>query len=74
MIETANTKEIGLMADTMKLIGFYVAGLALMWGLAYTASTVVKDYEVIEPEDGVRCVVVSRMMNTGVSCWKLNDE
>lgn len=62
------------MVNALKLIAIYVAGFMLMWGLSYIGSTAVKDYEIIEPEDGVHCIVVSRMMNTSVSCWKLDDE
>ncbi len=32
------------------------------------------DYEVITPKEGVECVVVSRMFNTSVDCWKVNNE
>ena len=39
------------------------------WGVAKILADSVSDYEVIQPKDGVECVVVSRMFNTSVDCW-----
>jgi len=41
-----------------------------IWGLGITVASYARDYEVIEPELGVKCVVVSRMFNTSVDCWR----
>lgn len=30
----------------------------------------VSDYKIIKPKEGVECVVVSRMFNTSVDCWR----
>ena len=32
----------------------------------------VSDYKIIKPKEGIECVVVSRMFNTSVDCWKAN--
>lgn len=61
------------MINALKLIAVYVAGIALMWSAVYFFADAVKNYEVIEPEDGIHCVVVSRMMMTSVACWKLES-
>lgn len=28
-----------------------------------------KDYEVVQPEPGIKCIIVSRAMHTSVDCW-----
>ncbi len=42
--------------------------------VAYVTLTVIpqaiKSHEVISPYPGIKCVVVSRAMNTSVDCWK----
>ena len=52
----------------------YFVGLVVMllflWGMASLFSDLTKVSEVIEPEPGVHCVVVSRMLNTSVDCWR----
>lgn len=44
-----------------------------IWGLGSIFAGAVSDYEVIEPETAVKCVVVSRMFNTSVSCWRTSQ-
>lgn len=58
--------------DWIKYIAAMTAMMCIIWGIAYLFSSTIKDYEIIEPEDGVHCVVVSRMFNTSVDCYKLN--
>jgi len=43
--------------------------LLLTWGVGKLVSDSLSDYKVISPEEGVNCVVVSRMFNTSVDCW-----
>ena len=52
----------------------YVIILGGAWLSLSLFADEIKDYEVIEPEEGVRCVVVSRIMNTSVDCWMVEDE
>lgn len=58
-------------------IALYVAGyitiISIIWIIGNMAAKSVKDFEIIRPEQGVKCVVVSRMFNTSVDCWKIND-
>ena len=51
-------------------IVFYVCLIVSLWGIGVLFARSVSDYEVITPEDGIKCVVVSRMFNTSVDCWK----
>lgn len=55
-----NNSDIVLILGTIILIVMIVIFLP--------SST--KDHEVISPEEGISCVVVSRMFNTSVDCWK----
>lgn len=41
-----------------------------MWGAGKLFADSVSDHELIQPKPGVECVVVSRMFNTSVDCWK----
>lgn len=41
-----------------------------IWGMGKLFADSVSDYELIKPKKGVECVVVSRMFNTSVDCWK----
>lgn len=56
--------------DKIKIVGIYFAVIACIWIAGTTFARQVRDYEVIQPEIGVKCVVVSRMFNTSVDCWK----
>lgn len=59
-----------------KIIGAAVWGLCMMfvlipiWGVGTFFADTISTHEVIKPRDGVECVVVSRMFNTSVDCWK----
>jgi len=44
--------------------------IALIWTLGTFFADKISDYEVINPEEDVKCIVVSRMFNTSVDCWK----
>jgi hypothetical protein len=58
----------------MKEIALYVVlvvGITLaIWTVGKVFADTVSDYQVINPEPGVKCVVVSRMFNTSVDCWE----
>lgn len=56
--------------DIAKYIAFIVVLYGCIWGMGKLFADSVSDYEVIKPKDGVECVVVSRMFNTSVDCWK----
>ncbi len=51
-------------------ITFMVILYGCIWGMGTLFADSVSDYEVINPKTGVECVVVSRMFNTSVDCWK----
>ena len=59
------------MNDWMIYICAMIATMLIAWFVANLISKAVSDYNVIEPESGVKCVVVSRMFNTSVDCWKV---
>lgn len=54
----------------VKYIALLVVLYVCIWGAATLFADSVSDYEVIAPKTGVECVVVSRMFNTSVDCWK----
>lgn len=54
----------------MKHFAFCCVLLVGMWGLGTLFARTVSDYVVITPKLGVSCIVVSRMFNTSVDCWK----
>lgn len=49
----------------------YISIIVIIWICAKYFADSISDYEVIQPEPGVKCVVVSRAFNTSVSCWKV---
>jgi hypothetical protein len=51
-------------------IGLTVLVTVAIWWVGSFFAKSVSDYEVITPKQGVECVVVSRMFNTSVDCWK----
>ena len=55
--------------DGIKYIAIYTCVLAGIWGFGTLFAKSVSDYEVISPENDVKCIVVSRMFNTSVDCW-----
>ena len=56
--------------EYIKYIAIYACALVAIWGVGTLFANSVSDYEVIAPENDVKCVVVSRMFNTSVDCWK----
>jgi hypothetical protein len=59
--------------DTKGVIGYIVITVLVtvsIWWVGSFFAKSVSDYEVITPKEGVQCVVVSRMFNTSVDCWK----
>lgn len=61
--------------NKVKEIGIYIGVMVLMyvciWGLGKLFADGVSDHKLITPKEGIECVVVSRMFNTSVDCWKL---
>ena len=55
--------------DVIKYIAFVVVVSGCIWGAGKLFADGVSDYKVIQPVNGVECVVVSRMFNTSVDCW-----
>lgn len=47
---------------------------AITWIMGVVFSDSISDHTVIKPVNGVECVVVSRMFNTSVDCWKVRGE
>ena len=58
------------MKDTIIYVGVMVIVMLCIWGAGKLFADTVSDHKVISPKDGVECVVVSRMFNTSVDCWK----
>jgi len=54
----------------IKHIVFIIVLYGFIWAGGKVFADAVSDYEMITPKDGVECVVVSRMFNTSVDCWK----
>ena len=48
----------------------YLMVLVAIWGIDTIFANSVSDHKVITPEEGVKCIIVSRMFNTSVDCWK----
>lgn len=47
-----------------------IAATLIIWLVGSKFAGAISDYEVIQPEPGIKCVVVSRMFNTSVDCWE----
>lgn len=58
------------MIESIKYIAIYLVTILAIWVVGNQFANQVSDYEVIQPTEGVECVVVSRMFNTSVDCWK----
>ncbi len=56
--------------EYVKYIAIYVVVIVGIWGIGTAFAKSVSDYELISPTQGIKCVVVSRMFNTSVDCWK----
>lgn len=54
-------------------IGMMIIVFAVTLGGSSLLAGFVKDNELVEPEPGVHCIVVSRIMNTSVDCWKVDQ-
>ena len=59
-----------MMTEWVKYIAILIPTLLVVWIVSKVVADTVSTHEVIEPEMGVKCVVVSRMFNTSVDCWK----
>lgn len=56
--------------EFLKYIAVWLLVIAVIWSGGVFFADKVSDYEVITPAENVECVVVSRMFNTSVACWK----
>lgn len=54
------------------LIKLLIPGIIVVciWYAAKLFSDAVSDYEVVAPDKGVKCIIVSRSFNTSVDCWE----
>jgi hypothetical protein len=57
------------MKHMIMYFAIYSVVLFGIWGVGTLFADSISDHEVISPEQGVKCVVVSRMFNTSVDCW-----
>lgn len=66
------------MKETLVLAALFTVLFAVallgVWWITKVIADNVSDYEVVRPEVGVRCIVVSRMFNTSVDCWKTTTQ
>ena len=46
----------------------------VVWGLGNFFSNSVEQHKIVEPVDGIECIIVSRSFNTSVDCWRKEDE
>ena len=60
------------MKENLLYIVFLLAVTGCVWTVGSYFSDSISDHKVIAPDIGVRCVVVSRMFNTSVDCWKID--
>jgi hypothetical protein len=58
------------MKEFIQSIGIYIIMLVIIWTMVYFMADGVKDYEIVTPEEGVKCIIVSRLTNTSVACWE----
>ena len=62
---------------SLKEAFIYILVVCLVMGVSIfignLGAKVVGDIEVIQPDTGVKCVVVSKSFNTSVDCWAYND-
>ena len=56
--------------EFIKYLAIIVCVTVIIWIIATGFAKLASSYEVIEPRDNVECVVVSRMFNTSVDCWR----
>ena len=66
-----NIKEILIYGIVVVLITGVITGG--FWGAARFISDRSSSYETIKPNDNIECVVVSRMFNTSVDCWRVEE-
>jgi hypothetical protein len=59
------------MKDNTIGVLIWVSAILAVWGMGWLVSNSMSEHEVIKPADGVECVVVSRMFNTSVDCWRV---
>ncbi len=62
------------MRETILYGAVMIAVLLAIWGLGWLVAQRMEVVEVIEPEPGIHCAVVSRMMNTSIDCWQVQDD
>ncbi len=60
------------MKNIIKYFGIYTIVIIIIWSIGKLFADTVSEHELIQPKDGVECVVVSRMFNTSVDCWITN--
>lgn len=60
----------GDMMDEIKYFGALLLVVLCVWSISKIFADSISDYEVIQPKEGVECVVVSRAFNTSVDCWE----
>lgn len=58
--------------DLIKYVIYVVFMIMFIWGIGKLFADSISDYDVISPVPNVNCVVVSRMFNTSVDCWKIS--
>ncbi len=61
------------MTSTALYLVVLILTTTLIWGIGSFFADKISDYEVIKPKENIECVVVSRMFNTSVDCWKIKQ-
>jgi hypothetical protein len=50
------------------------AVILVIWTIGWFFARSVEDIKVVKVEPGVHCAVTSRMFNTSIDCWRVDDE
>lgn len=60
--------------EKIHLASSYIGMILVVWSMTYFVGNTVSDYEIVKPRKNVECVVVSRMFNTSVSCYHVEEK
>ena len=57
------------MKEIIEYFGLVVVMIVFLFGALFYFSKKAERIEIISPQDGVKCVIVSRMFHTSIDCW-----
>jgi len=62
------------MKENILTIAGVIVMVLIVWASGNYFSKSIETHEIIEPINGVQCIIVSRSFNTSVDCWRKEDE